>query len=248
MCCKLKLTSIREKEGLKCSSTYNPTLHYYYQCLTHRAFHEDDKLPPLDPVIANYVRPDKKMFDKAKLAIENIDKLFTFKENPKKDASKAKMFWSQMLADAAKKMEESAEVESSVTTEIPNKDKEFDIDQDIVKKISQATPVVDFRKMINERSVDLTDSAIEQMTELIEKFIKESFQGNMYEKALDCLQELRKGCIQEDEASSFNDFLHLLKDRYSNSNHQKFWQKVQASNFSRLTLIGYQSWYNPDRF
>ena len=218
----------REAEGLKPANTYNPTLHYYYQCLVHRAFNEDDKLPPLDPTIANYVRPDKKMFDKAKLSIENIEKTFTLKENPKKDKNKAKMFWSQMLAEAAKKMEtESAEQSETSSVAAGKPEKDLDIDKDIVRKISQATPVVDFRRMINEKAEDLTNSAIEQMTKLIEKLIEESFQGNFYERALECLQELRKGCVQEDEAPAFNDFLELLKDRFANSKHQKFWQKVK---------------------
>jgi len=216
-----------EKEGLRPSSTYNPTLHYYYQCLVHRVFNEDDKLPPLDPVIANYVRPDKKIFDKAKLNIENIEKVFTLKENPKKDKTKSKMFWGEMLAEAQKKMEEAESTEVSVTTEkAADKEKDFDIDKDIVRKISQANPIVDFRRMIHEKAEDLTNSAIEQMIKLIEKFIEESFQGNLYDKALDCLQELRKGCVEEDEAPAFNDFLELCKDRYANSKHQKFWQKV----------------------
>jgi len=216
-----------EAEGLKPPNTYNPTLHYYYQCLVHRAFNEDDKLPPLDPTIANYVRPDKKMFDKAKLNIENIEKTFSLKENPKKDKNKAKMFWSQMLAEAAKKMEtESTEQSETASVAAGKEEKDLDIDKDIVRKISQATPVVDFRRMINEKAEDLTNSAIEQMTKLIEKLIEESFQGNFYERALECLQELRKGCVQEDEAPAFNDFLELLKDRFANSKHQKFWQKV----------------------
>ena len=133
-----------------------------------------------------------------------------------------------MLAEEQKKMEEEAPSESSMVVEkAGDKDKAFDIDKDIVRKISQANPIVDFRRMIHEKAEDLTDSAIEQMTKLIEKFIEESFQGNLYDKALDCLQELRKGCVEEDEPVLFNDFLQLCKDRYANSKHQKFWQKVK---------------------
>mmetsp|Transcript_14544 Transcript_14544/g.12350 ORF Transcript_14544/g.12350 Transcript_14544/m.12350 type:complete len:132 (+) Transcript_14544:1636-2031(+) len=131
-----------------------------------------------------------------------------------------------MLAEEAKKLEEAknAEAESGqIKVEADKPNKAFDIEDDIVRNISQANPIVDFRRMINEKAEDLTNSAIEQMTKLIEKFIEESFQGNLYDKALDCTKELRKGAVQEDEAPAFNDFLHMLKDKYAQGKHTKFW-------------------------
>jgi hypothetical protein len=46
------------------------------------------------------------------------------------------------------------------------------------------------------------------MKEIIIRFIEESIKGSHYDKALQCLQELRKGCIKEDEAQFFNDFIY----------------------------------------
>lgn len=45
-------------ELLKPSSTFNPTLQYFYQCLTFRASNPNSELPPLDPNIEEYLRPD----------------------------------------------------------------------------------------------------------------------------------------------------------------------------------------------
>lgn len=224
-----------EKEGLKTSSTYNPSLQYFYQCLIHRAFNEDDKLPEIDPVISNYVRPDKRIFQKAQASIENVEKSFTLKENKEKK-DKGKVYWRQMLQEEAKKLEEAAmiEIETTNVKVEGEKEKGYRFDEDVVRKISQGNPVVDFRRMINEKTEDLTSSAIKQMSELIMKFIEESFQGNLYDKALDCLKELRKGCVQEDEAPEFNDFLQNVKDRFCNGKHAKFWQKVISHG---LTLI-----------
>ena len=33
------------------------------------------------------------------------------------------------------------------------------------------------------------------------------------------MEELRKGCISEDEATSFNDFMYELKEKYSKGKH-----------------------------
>lgn len=49
--------------------------------------------------------------------------------------------------------------------------------------------------MITEKSKDLTSQAINQMKELICKFVAKSVMGSWDEKALECLSELRKGCI-----------------------------------------------------
>ena len=58
--------------------------------------------------------------------------------------------------------------------------------------------------MITDRKEDLVQPAIEQMEKMIKRFIESSMGGDLFDKALQCLQALREGCAKEDEAESFN--------------------------------------------
>ena len=60
--------------------------------------------------------------------------------------------------------------------------------------------------MIKDRKVDRVGEAISQMQKMIERFIINSLKGDLFDKALDCIKELRKACVEEDEAPSFNRF------------------------------------------
>ena len=63
--------------------------------------------------------------------------------------------------------------------------------------------------------MDLVDDAMLQMKGIIYRLVDESVQGSYYQKAIECLNEMRKGCISEDEAEVFNDFLYNIKEKYN---------------------------------
>src|SRR5690242_12736593 len=79
------------------------------------------------------------------------------------------------------------------------------------KVISMIKPIDDFKEMINYKYEDLTESAINQMKNIINKLILESFKGSYYIKAIECLKELREACITQDEAEFFNNFMEEFK-------------------------------------
>jgi ATP-dependent DNA helicase 2 subunit 2 len=60
------------------------------------------------------------------------------------------------------------------------------------------------------------------MQAIIERYIRSSLNGDLYEKAFECLLELRLACISEDEAPTFNQFLGKLKDLFSFGAHREF--------------------------
>ena len=68
----------------------------------------------------------------------------------------------------------------------------FDKADEIIKDIGTVTPLEDFRKMIAEKRIDLVDSALNQIQKVIMRLIDESVQGAYYQKAIDCLKEMRK--------------------------------------------------------
>ena len=63
--------------------------------------------------------------------------------------------------------------------------------------------------MINDREIDRVDEALTQMKAIILEFVKHSIQGDVYEKAIECLRSMRKACKDNDEAQPFNEFLKV---------------------------------------
>jgi ATP-dependent DNA helicase 2 subunit 2 len=73
-------------------------------------------------------------------------------------------------------------------------------------------PIEDFKKMINDRKTDRVHDALRQIQAIIERYVRCSLKGDLYEKAFDCLTQMREACISEDEAPVFNKFMDKLKD------------------------------------
>jgi len=105
---------------------------------------------------------------------------------------------------------------------------------DVKKNISTLNPIDDFKEMVNYKYEDLATKAMEQMCEIIQKFINESFKGSYYIKAIDCLKVLRDACIDEDEAHFFNKFLESLKSSFQVEKFMDWWKLVIDN---RITLI-----------
>ena len=101
-----------------------------------------------------------------------------------------------------------------------------------IKQIGSVNPIEDFKKMITNRKVDKVAEAIKQMQAIIHRYIRCSLDGDLYDKALECLAELRAACVKEDEAKKFNDFLHTIK-----ANFTKFFCLLQEKNMSLITII-----------
>ena len=88
--------------------------------------------------------------------------------------------------------------------------------------------------MINEKREDLVISAMNQMQKIIVRFIDESVKDSFHDKALECLKEMRKAAIQEEEIEVFNKFLNNLKDRYTMTS---FWALVIREGITLITFL-----------
>lgn len=68
----------------------------------------------------------------------------------------------------------------------------------MVDKVGNLNPIEDFEAMMLRRdSAEWVNKAIKDMKNLIFDLVENSYEGNTYQKALDCLLALRKGCILE---------------------------------------------------
>lgn len=198
-------------EKLKPSSLFSPTLQYFYQCITFRSENSDAPLPPLDPKIENYLRPDKEMFDEAKQQCNEFVNAFNIREV--EVVQKEKTFYVDLIKGK------------------PGDDQDLD---ETVNKISDLNPIGDFYKMINDRKVDRVVLALQQMQDHILKLLDRDFRGNMNAKAIECLKALRAGCLQQHETESFNNFL-AVKIKNLQNIHLEFWNLIVHENIGLIT-------------
>ena len=73
------------------------------------------------------------------------------------------------------------------------------------------------------------------MQAIIERYVRSSLGGDLYDKAFECLSQLRQAAVSEDEAPTFNKFLEHLKSLYSTGPHQGFFAMLVKAKFSLIT-------------
>lgn len=104
------------------------------------------------------------------------------------------------------------------------------------KNISATKPIEDFKEMLNYKYQDLTVDAMNQMKDIIFKFIIESFKGSYYIKAMECIKTLRDSCIDEDEIVIFNEFLNKLKSDFPKEKFLDFWVLIVENRISLINV------------
>ena len=245
----LNLTNLEDEngekfEGLKPNSTFNPVLQNYYQYICNKAFGDkSQEIPKIDPFVNDYIHPEHKLYKAYAKDIDEFKTKFVLKENENKKSENKKVFWRKLLEEQKVKQEGASTVDLSETRSELNieemintqkglKHKKFNLDDDeerIIRNISPINPIDDFKAMITNKNVDLVDDAVKQMQKLILRYVNESLQGSFYRMAIDCLRELRKGCISEDEVDAYNSFLHEIREKFSQGKQMNFWLEVSLS-------------------
>jgi ATP-dependent DNA helicase 2 subunit 2 len=231
-----------QEEALKPKRTYNPALQHFFACVQSRALHPERPLPPLDPLVEQYVNPDKHMLERAARAIDAVKETFHLVKTEQKEKEGKRRFWSDAFAEAAAGVQLDSYVNDDAKRQklhdgLPEGGRRLSIQSLIseVTDVGSATPVEDFNAMIARKDVDLVDKAIEQMQRQIVKLVNESVRDSYYSKALDCLKALRKGCVDQAEVEPFNKFLADMKKNYRGSKRDEFWRLIQSESVSLIT-------------
>ncbi|KAI8576665.1 hypothetical protein K450DRAFT_256125 [Umbelopsis ramanniana AG] len=107
-----------------------------------------------------------------------------------------------------------------------------------VREVGAIDPIKDFRAMIDKEG-DFIEEAVQQMSDRIEQLVKESFADQYFEKAKECLQELREQCKKFEEGVQYNDLCRRLKVLCDPSNPQSqrldFWKLMIKDNITLLS-------------
>ena len=204
------------EEEIKPTETYNPMLQYFYKCLEHKALEPDEnkknELPKIDEESIKYMIPNKKLFENNKY-VTFLPKVFPIVEKDKIEDKKKRVFWKDVITNEFEDRLTQQRIEEKLNAKKPESK----------KTISAITPIEDFREMIDNKNEDLAARAMELMSDMIFKLIRESFKGSYFIKAIDCIKAFRDAANDEDEVDLFNNFLNELKEKFPKEQYMEFW-------------------------
>ncbi|XP_027107832.1 ATP-dependent DNA helicase 2 subunit KU80 isoform X2 [Coffea arabica] len=203
----LDLALLGKEEILQPDFTPNPILERFYRYLELKSKDKDAAVPPLDETLKKITEPDPEILFQNKSVIEDFRRCFELKENPKLKKSTRRLLKEKPSGsdDEREALGNGSDAQPMDAIEYPSKIK--------TEKIGDANPVQDFEAMMSRRdSPEWVSKAIQYMKDKVFELVENSCEGDSYQKALECLTALRKGCILEQEPKQFNDFiLHLYK-------------------------------------
>lgn len=150
------------------------------------------ELPQLNENIAEYVKPDKELFEEAAPEVSAFEEAFKLEYvNEDENRKRQRIYWRDIIQREEQKNAEEAKQEAEEDRVARIKGAKGDghqgEDEGVVKEIKSVDPVGDFLKMVNDRRTDRVADAISQMQVMITNFVKHSLKGDLYDKALKCL-------------------------------------------------------------
>uniref|UniRef100_A0A7N0T050 Ku domain-containing protein n=1 Tax=Kalanchoe fedtschenkoi TaxID=63787 RepID=A0A7N0T050_KALFE len=203
----LDLTSPGKEEFLLPDFTPNPILERFYRFLELKSKNPDAPIPPLDPTLRKITEPDPELLAENQRVIEGFRRSFELKDNPKLKKSQKRLL--RGMSSGSHDYEERLGY-IKISPSAPSSDPMLQIK---AGGIGDTSPVEDFEAMLSRRdSPEWVERAIKEMKNKTFDLVEDSFKGDNYPKALECLLALRKGCILEQEPKQFNNFLgHLCR-------------------------------------
>ncbi|KAA3475356.1 ATP-dependent DNA helicase 2 subunit KU80-like [Gossypium australe] len=211
------------KEALLPEFTPNPVLERFYRHLELKAKQPDAAVPPLDETLKKIIEPDPELVAENKSVFGALHRHFELKQNPK--LKKSSRQWYQEKQSGSNAHVSGGQAVNSIENQPPVK----------IEKIGDLTPVRDFEAMMSQRdNPEWVEKAIKELREKILALLIHSDDGDKYQKAMECVAALRKGCIIEQEPGPYNDLMHHIR-QYCEEKGIKSLPQLLASR--DLTLI-----------
>eukprot|EP01018_Ginkgo_biloba_P032964 Gb_29968 [translate_table: standard] len=222
----LDLAPPGREEALQPEFTLNPVLERYYNFLDTKSRKSDADVPPVDERLKRIIEPDPELLCENEFAINRFRSQFQLKLNPKKDKA-SRRFWrdkpSLSEEDGKAAGDDMADLQSNISFDTLAARK--------VQTIGSLMPVQDFEAMLARQDSDeWVPKAIREMKKLITDLLDNSYKGNTYHKAMDCLVALRKGCVQQQEPMEFNNFMHDIASKCQGKRLNDFWELIVSKN------------------
>ncbi|KAB1669210.1 hypothetical protein ES319_1Z064900v1 [Gossypium barbadense] len=211
------------KEALLPEFTPNPVLERFYRHLELKAKQPDAAVPPLDETLKKIIEPDPELVAENKSVFDALHRHFELKQNPK--LKKSSRQWYQEKQSGSNAHVSGGQAVNSIENQPPVK----------IEKIGDLTPVQDFEAMMSQRdNPEWVEKAIKELREKILALLIHPDGEDKYQKAVECVAALRKGCIIEQEPGPYNDLMHRIR-QYCEEKGIKSLPQLLASR--DLTLI-----------
>lgn len=222
----LDLSPQGQVELLKPDLTPNPVLQRFYRALDLRSKSPDAEIPRLDANLLRITAPDPDILSEQKSQLDNLRRQFEPRDNSKK--RRPRTFALTEKPSGSNVVDEAANIEA---IECQNSGPTVKIEQ-----IGCSTPLKDFEQMMARRDgPKWVERAIKEMQDHIYGLLENSYKGDNYQKAIECLIALRDGCIQEQEPKKFNDFLHYLYENQNTLDLTDFFELLSTRNITLIT-------------
>lgn len=223
----MDLAPAGKEEALRPEFTPNPVLERFYHHLELKSKNPDAAVPPLDSTLKRITEPDPEVISQNKLIIDEFCKNFELKENPKLKKSARRLLRDQKSGPFEGQV---GKIEDKPTNLVGSTSGVK------VETIGDVTPVQDFEAMISRRdSPEWVSKAIFGMKNKIFDLVENSYEGENYAKALECLVALRKGCVIEQEPKQFNNFLRHIYRFCQEKNLKRFCEFLASKDVTFIT-------------
>lgn len=226
----LDLAPAGKEEVLQPDFTPNPILERFYRFLDIKSRQPDAEVPPLDRSLKRITGPDAQLLSQYESVIDNIRSQFSLKQNPKKKKSSGRALREKPSNSDEEKVGTKVEVPETGSIKMI-KDSSME-----VQKVGALNPVQDFEAMLARRdSSEWVKKAIKEMQDHIYDLLENSYEGDAYTKAFECLVALRKGCILEQEPKEYNQYLRKIHERWKASDLDSFFALIPSKNLSLIS-------------
>jgi ATP-dependent DNA helicase 2 subunit 2 len=223
-------------EILDPEDTFNPVIQFFDRNLIARGIYGENNLLARDEGMMEDLHPERVTHKQTEDIAKMIKEMFGLTEKEiSKVSAKSRLFWRQLINQQREaEQQRVSEVEQAAAQKMKlNPDKG---EEDYVKDISMIHPVSDFNEMRKNKKHDLVDIALKKMCMVIERLVQESIKGSHFEKAIECLAELRRGCLDDDEVDFFNQFLRKLKEKYRDAGVSGIWRQIVRQGISLISV------------
>lgn len=223
----LDLAPAGQEELLKPELTPNPVLQRFCQSLDLRSKHPDARLPQLDASLLRITGPDPNILSELKSEVDNFRKQIELKDNPKKRRSTKRAL---LEKPSGSNEEEAAAVVKAIDYHSAS------LSAIKVENFGFSNPLQDFEEMMARRDGSKwVEKAIKKMQDHIYGLLENSYQGDNYLNAVECLIALRNSCILEQEPKKFNEFLHYLYENQKALDLHDFFELLSSKNITLIT-------------
>lgn len=216
-----------EEEALQPDITPNPILERFYRHLELKTKLPDAAVPPLDDTLKRITEPDTETLSRCESVLDEFHKLFELKENPKMKKSAKRLRHKPSESDEERGVKRNAIAGETVNNlSIVLK----------VEEIGELNPVEDFEAIMRRRdSPEWVNKAINGMKAKIVQLVENSSEIETHQKAMECLNALRKGCVAEQEPGQFNDFVREVYKLCQEKDRKRLCDLMTSSGISLIT-------------